>query len=156
MKSIYAFILLSFFLFSCNTDDDDPIVACSLEIPVASNLYIELVNTAGENLIENGTYIPADITINNNGGTFTDVVFTEVPGIENFVAVGVFGNDGNNTYEINLSGTETDILLLNLTREEIGDPCPQIVFGLNSAIYNDASKDIQDFGGDFLITVVKE
>lgn len=156
MKYLYTFILFSVLLFSCNSDDNDPEVACSLELPAVSNLFIELVNAQGENLIENETYIPADITIETNGNTLTNVVFTNVEGLENFVAVGVFGDDGDNIYQINLSGTETDTLILNLTREEIGDPCPQIAFMLNTAVYNNESKEIQSFGGDFLITVIKE
>lgn len=156
MKSIYTCLLLSFFLFSCNTDDNDAEVACPLEIPVFANLLIELVNAEGENLIENGTYIPANITIDSNGNTLTNVVLTNVEGLENFIAIGLSGEDGDNTFEINLSGTETDILVLNISREEIGDLCPQTVFELNAVIYNDVSKETQDFGGDILITVVKE
>lgn len=156
MKFIYTFILFSFFLFSCQSDDDSPEIACTTVTSVFSNLFIELVNPEGQNLIENGTYIPANITIDSNGNTFTNVVFTNVEGLENFVAVGVSGNDGDNTFEIHLSDTETDILVLNVTAEEIGGLCPQTVFALNTVMYNDASKETQDYGGDLLITVVKE
>ncbi len=155
MKQLSFFILLSLFLFSCSSDDD-PEIACDLIQAIQSNLYIDLVNGQGENLIENGTYNPNDITIDVNGSTFTGVVFTNVEGIENFIAIGVFGEDGDNTFEISLSDTETDTLILNLTRSETGGPCSQFVFALNSAVYNDEVQEIQDFGGDFLITVVKE
>jgi hypothetical protein len=116
------------------------------------------VNAQGENLIANQTYIADDITIDDvtNGYTSSGVVFTSVSGIENFIALGIYGQDGNNTFEINLSETEIDTLVLNLTRSETGGPCSQFIFTLNSTVYNDESISIQDFGGDFLITVIKE
>lgn len=154
MKQLSLFILLSLFLFSCSSDD--PEVSCDFIQAIGSNLYIDLVNEQGENLIENGTYNPDDIIINFNGSVFTGAVFTEVQGIENFITIGVFGEDGDNTYEIRLSDTETDTLILNLTREETGGPCSQFVFILNSVAYNGEIQEIEDFGGDFLITVVKE
>ena len=156
MKRISLFILLSFFLFSCANDDNEPEIACDLIDAISSNLFIELINTEGENLIENGMYNPNDITIDFNGNTFTNVVFTEVEGIQDFVAVSIFGDDGDNTIEIRLSETETDTLVMNLTRMETEGPCAQFVFQLNSATYNGVSRELQDFGGDFLITVVKE
>ena len=155
MKHLSLFILLSLFLFSCSSDDE-PVVACDLKQAIQSNLYIDLVNGQGENLIEKGTYNPDDITIDFNGSTFTGTVFTGVQGIENFIAIGIFGEDGENTLEIHLSETETDTLVMNLTRSETGGPCSQFVFALNSVVYNGETQDVQDFGGDFLTTVVKE
>ncbi|GGG23795.1 hypothetical protein GCM10011344_25720 [Dokdonia pacifica] len=155
MKRISLYILLSFFLFSCANDDNEPEIACDLIDAISSNLFIELVNAEGENLIENGTYNPNNITIDFNGNTFTGVI-TGVEGIQNFVTVGVSGNNGDNTFEISLSDMETDTLVLDLTRMETEGPCAQFVFQLNSAIYNGVSRELQDFGGDFLITIVKE
>jgi hypothetical protein len=155
MKSIYTCLLLCFLLFSCNSDDNDEIQCITIE-PISSTLFIELVNAQGENLIENGTYVTEDITIDFNESTFANVVFTDVPGLENFIGINIFGEDGDNTFEINLSGTEVDTLVLNLTREETGGPCSQTVFELNTVTYNGESEELQDFGGDFLITVVKE
>ena len=153
MKSIYTCLLLSFFLFSCNSDDD---VNCTSEPAFSPSVFIELVNAEGENLIDNGTYVAEDITIDFNDSTFTNVVFTDVPGIANLIGLNVFGEDGDNILNINLSDTETDILVLNINREETGGPCSQSFFTLNSATYNGESRELQDFGGDFLITVVKE
>ncbi len=152
MKSIYTCLLLCAFLFSCNSDDTQ----CLTILPVSSNLFIELVNTEGENLIENGTFQADAITIDFNENTFTNVVFTNVAGLESFIGINIFGEDGDNTFTINLSDTETDVLVLNITREETGGPCSQSIFTLNSVTYNGESKELQDFGGDFLITVVKE
>lgn len=115
-----------------------------------------MVNVAGENLIDNGTYIADNITIDFNESTFVNVFFTDSPEIANLIGLNVFGQDGDNTFEINLSDTETDILVLNTNREETGGPCSQSFFTLNSVSYNGESKELQDFGGNFLITVVKE
>lgn len=153
MKYICTCILLSFILFSCQSDDD---INCTSEPAFSPAVFIELVNVQSENLIENGIYIADDITIGFNESTFTNVVFTDSPQIANFIGLNVFGEDGDNTLEINLSDTETDILVLNINREQTGGPCSQSFFTLNSVTYNSESKELQDFGGDFLITVVKE
>ncbi len=153
MKKIYTVILLSFILFSCQSDDD---VNCTSEPAFSPAVFIELVNAAGDNLIENGTYIADDITIGFNESTFVNGVFTDSPEVANFIGLNIFGEDGDNTFEINLSDTETDILVLNINREETGGPCSQSFFTLNSVTYNGESKELQDFRDDFLITVVKE
>ncbi len=141
-------------LFSCNSDDSETI--CNPTLVIESILFIELVNTEGENLIENGIYNPDDITIGFNGNIFTGVVFTGVQGVENVIVLNVFGEEGDNTFDINLSDTETDTLILNISKEEISDPCIQLVITVNEVIYNGESKELQDFEGGFLITVVKE
>ena len=160
MKHIYTFILLSFVLFSCNSDDNDPEVACLRTSPITNgNLYIALVNAEGENLIANQTYIADDITIDdlNSGTTASGVVFTGVQGLENLIGMGIYGEEGNNTFEINLSDTETDTLILNLVREEFGDICPVSLLIPTAAIYNGEVVEIQeDTDIGYLITVVKE
>ncbi|WP_299674236.1 hypothetical protein [uncultured Dokdonia sp.] len=154
MKRFSLFIIVSILLFSCNSDDSETI--CNPTLVIESILFIELVNTEGENLIENGIYNPDDITIGFNGNIFTGVVFTGVQGVENVIVLNVFGEEGDNTFDINLSDTETDTLILNISKEEISDPCIQLVITVNEVIYNGESKELQDFEGGFLITVVKE
>jgi len=158
MKSHCTIILLALFIFSCSTDDNEAEIACSLLTPVSNNLYINLVNTQGENLIENDSYQADGISINNlsNGTTSTNLVLENVEGLENFITLGAIGQDGDNTFEINLSSTETDILILNLTVERIGGDCPQTIYKLNTAVYNGEAQQVQDYGGEPLITVVKD
>lgn len=156
MKKIYSFIFLSFFLFSCNSDDNDPEVACLRTDPITNgSLFIELVNAQGESLI--GNYIAEDITVSSSGGVITNVVFPEIPEIANFISVPIIGQEGDNTFEINLSATEIDTLILNLVREEFGDICPVSLLVPISAVYNGEVVEIQDDPEvGYLITVVKE
>jgi len=87
MKKIYTFILLSFMLFSCHSDDD---VNCTSEPAFSPAVFIELVNATGENLIDNGTYIADNITIDFNESTFVNVVFTDSPEVANFIGLNIF------------------------------------------------------------------
>ncbi len=152
MKHIYTCLLLSFVLFSCNSDDVD----CISEPIFNGAIVIELVNVDGENLIENGTYNAEDITIAFNDSLLTGVVTTDFPEIANRIVLNIFGQDGDNTFDINLSDTETDELILNLTREATGGPCSQFALLLNAALYNSETIALQDSDVGYLMTIVKE
>lgn len=148
-----VFVFLVMIVFSCQSNDE---IDCSsyLTVPTKS-LFIKLVDNNGNNLIENETYIADDIKIVFNGYTNNQVVFKNVPGIENLIVLNIFGNEGNNTFNIQLSDNETDILILNLDTEEPTNPCGFTFFKLNSATYNDVVETIEDFNGEYLITIVK-
>jgi hypothetical protein len=152
MKNIYTFILLSFVLFSCNSDDVD----CTSEPIFNGAIVIELVNVDGENLIENGAYNAEDITIAFNDSLLTGVVTTDLPEIANRIVLNIFGEDGDNTFDINLSDTETDELVLNLTREATGGQCSQFALTLNTALYNSETIELQNSDVGYLMTIVKE
>lgn len=153
MTKLTSFLFCFLCLVSCNTDDDNGI-DCSLFDPANPMLFIEMVDSDGNNLIENETFIADDIIILFNGYEFTNVVFDEVDGIENLVAFGLFGEEGDNTLELKLSDEVTDTLILNLMAEN--QVCGWTFMSLNSATYNGESQTIKDFnGGNYLITVVK-
>ena len=160
MKNIYAFLVLSLLLFSCNSDDNDPEVACLRTSPITNgSFFVELVDAQGASLI--GNYVAADITIDVTAGsnmvTITNVVFPDIADIANFISIPIVGEEGDNRYEINLSATETDTLILNLVREEFGDICPVSLLVPISAVYNGEEVEIQDNPDiGYLITVVKE
>jgi len=121
--------------------------------PAISNLFIKLIDAEGNNLIKNETYIADDITVLFNESTYTNVVYNDVQGIENLIILNLIGIDGDNTVKINLSNDITDTLILNLTAES--EVCGWTFFTLNSATYNDEIKTIEDFNGNYLISVVK-
>jgi hypothetical protein len=139
-------------LTSCNNHDKEEI-DCALFDPAISNLFIKLIDAEGNNLIENETYIADDITVLFNESTYTNVVYNDVQGIENLIILNLIGIDGDNTVKINLSNDITDTLILNLTAES--EVCGWTFFTLNSATYNDEIKTIEDFNGNYLITVLK-
>ncbi len=151
MKS-FLIVFACLCLFSCK-NDDEPEIDCALFDPFISNLSIKLIDSEGQNLIENNTYIADDITVLFNGNTYTNVVFNDVQGIENLITLNLIGLDGDNTLKINLSQEISDTLILNLTAES--QICGWTFFTLNSANYNGVFQQIEDFNGNYLITVVK-
>ncbi|WP_341215299.1 hypothetical protein [uncultured Wocania sp.] len=137
---------------ACKTDDDNGI-DCDLFDPANRNLFIELVDGNGNNLIENNTFVADDIKVLFNGNTITNVVFNDVEGIENLIALSLIGEAGNNTFEIQLSSEITDTLILNLKAES--QICGWTFFSLNSATYNDVLQTIEDFNGNYIISVIR-
>ncbi|MBQ4820922.1 hypothetical protein [Aquimarina sp. MMG016] len=156
MKQIF-FLLSLFFMVSCSNDDTDP---CSVGVLDTStdiglqNLFIELVDTEGNNLIENGTYSANDISISYNNSIITGVVFQQVQSIQYFIIMNIFGQEGDNIFLINLNDTETDTLILNLSIEP-GDLCLPDFRKLNAVTYNEIEQNIEDFEGENKITVIK-
>ena len=129
MKKILTFIIIVFLFSNCSNDDDNGI-DCSLFDPVIQQLFIELVDENGDNLLENGTFNIEQIRIRFDNTEFQVV---ELGFIENVIPI-QFVSQGENIYEIILSDTETDILLLDLSlREEI---CGIEFFDLETVTYN--------------------
>ena len=137
-------------LTSCKNKEE---IDCALFDPAISNLFIKLIDAEGNNLIENETYIADDITVLFNESTYTNVIYNDVQGIENLIVLNLIGINGDNTIKINLSNDITDTLILNLTTES--EVCGWTFFTLYSATYNDEIKTIEDFNGNYLITVLK-
>jgi hypothetical protein len=149
-KALFIFVLLLLFN-SCKNDDDG--IDCALFDPITKSLYINLVDSDDNNLIENETYNADDITVLYNNNTFTNVFFNNIPSLENLIALKISGTQGDNTYEIQLSENLTYSLILDLTLEST--VCDISFFTLNSVSYNDIIQTIEDFNGDYLITIVK-
>jgi len=148
---LYIFLILG--VFSCKNDDE---IDCSYYTSIASkSIFIKLIDSNGNNLIENETYAANTINIVFGDYTFTDVVFEDVLGIENLIALNIFGNQGDNQFRINLSENETDLLILNIDKQETVNPCVGHIFTLNSATYNGVIQTLENFDGDYLITVIK-
>lgn len=147
------FIIFLCFLsiWSCKTDKDD--IDCSLYDFESRSLFIKLVDTEGNNLIENETYNADDIIILFNDYEIKNVVVKNVESINNLVVLNLIGTAGDNEFNIKLSNTEIDNLVLSLTAESA--VCGYTFFKLNSVNYNGNNKIIEDFKGDYLITVIK-
>ena len=138
---------------SCE-DSQDSGIDCALYDPFLSNLIIELVNDQGDNLIANNTYLADEITVSDNGYTSTNVVFNNVPGLENVITLNLFGTSGDNTFMIHLSDTVSDTLVLNLSVDM--SVCNIPLYTLNQATYNGEIQMVsQNDSGNYRITVVK-
>lgn len=151
---VYHLLLALLILQSCKTNDD---VICNFDPIPLKNVFIKLVDTNGNNLIENNTYIKSDIQVTFNGFTNTNPFFENIPKLKNLIAVTATGNEGDNNYEIKLSSTKTDTLILNLTENILGsESCPYSIFTVNTANYNGITQNLEDFySSDYLITVIK-
>lgn len=140
---------------SCQNDDD--IICYGDPIPL-NIMFIELTDSDGNNLIENGTFIKDEIKTSFNGYYNTSPFFENEPGLQNLIAITVVGNPGDNTYEIELSNSITDTLILNLTEEIFGEaPCISSRFNVNTANYNgfDENFEVVDDWG-YRLTIVKD
>jgi len=155
MKNL-VLILAFLALFSCNNDDD--VIECALFDPIIQTFYVELIDNQGNNLFENGTFNSDDVVVSINGFDLSGVIFNDVPGIENIIVLSLFGQAGDSTYEIQLSDTITDTLVLNLV-EDGETVCNFTPLRVNAAIYNDVTQTIEDFDdvftGELIIRVVR-
>ncbi|QYA26919.1 hypothetical protein G3I01_15920 [Gramella sp. MT6] len=75
MKKRLTILLIGILISSCSNNDDDGI-DCSIFDPAILELYIRLVDENGDNLIENGTIDPENITVE---GDFSNPGFRYIP-----------------------------------------------------------------------------
>lgn len=153
-------------LFSCKTNDD-PSSTCQgiIDFAPPGIFLIELVDSEGNNLVENGTYLEEQIRARLNGAILSeDLINTTYAEKENVITLFALGNEGPNQYLIDLSETETDTLDFTLEFLEI----EQVVDGslfcgtravLASVNYNQTEVDISSISQDSLslidITAIK-
>ncbi len=156
MKRLLFVLLIS--VFSCNDNDKEDLCFPDGVIvdPIVRNFFVELVSTDGENLIENGTFKSNEIVLRYKESKITGSVFENVEGLKNVITMNLFGDDGDNTFLIDLSMSVTDTLVLNLTKTV--NECDIADFSLNSATYNGLVKTLLPFnehGDSEKITVIK-
>ncbi len=146
MSKLLPLLFLALFFTSCNQDDD----ACLSFAP--PEFFIELLDSEGNNLIENGTFIGPEITVLTQNVLMSGVVFPGLEEVENLIVIELLGLDGDNEYQINLSDSVTDILILNLSVEnhECGP-----VKTVNTATYNGVSQTVETYIGRPIIRVVR-
>ncbi|MGB3149991.1 MAG: hypothetical protein WBB27_04960 [Maribacter sp.] len=152
MKLKYYIFLYSFvLLFSCK--DDDGLNECSLIDCAVQTFALAYVDIDGNNLITNGTYPLENITITKDNEQFNLSQFESDEVVYFFAS----GEDGDNTYSIKLNDTETDELILDLTRVKLDPECCGPFFNINSATYNGDVIEIKENQNSFIerITIVK-
>ena len=124
--------------------------------PIFKSLFIKITNAAGENLIEQGEIVGDNIIVRNGMTEYTNVVLSTVEPIKNYITLNLNGPTTDVTYEIQLSETRTDILVLGLSNVISDGICPISFWLVDSASYNGEDLLIEDFNEDFLVTVVLE
>jgi hypothetical protein len=146
--SVVIIVVLSFTC--CNNDNSD--IDCSLVDCAAQSFTIELIDSEGLNLIANGTYSKDEITVQKGSNDLT-LNFIEA----DFIFFYPSGEEGNNSYEIKLNASETDILILDLSKMGSGNECCGPFFRINSALFNGVEQEVfeDDISSFEKIVVVK-
>lgn len=160
MKNKLLPILAIIFTISCNSENVEPCEGLVLD-EIAQTLYIELLDSNNNNLIENGTYNKEDISTLRNGFVANPVVYDEsdifVPQeLQNQIVVRVFGNEGDdNVVIIKLNDSEEDTLTMELKIESEG--CSGRFYEIIEITYNGMAKEFTDLGeNNYRITVIKQ
>ncbi|GMN09722.1 hypothetical protein MTsPCn9_17650 [Croceitalea sp. MTPC9] len=169
MKKIVLYIAAFTLILSCSTDDGNPCAlpeGSSVDV-VTQSIYIELVDSNGANLIANGTYNGLDITAEKDGFIIRPVVFDETQflslpdSVKDIIVLQLFGDEGENTWLLNLNDNETDELVINL-KHGVPDQCGLFLLEAQAISYDGVSQDIVPFAVfesdpliNYKITVVK-
>lgn len=148
MKKILLCLTAVVLALSCNKNDDgqtDLDGECQGVIDTAPPgvFYIKLVDSVGNNLIENGFYDRDKISskLNDEDFDFQTLRFDGNPDLENLLVVSPIGYEGDNRWLLTLSETDVDTLNFSMSSEEIryisdGSLFCGSRFILNSANYN--------------------
>lgn len=139
-------------LISCDKEDETFELDCSAVNGFTESFIIELVDSDGNNLIENGTYASEDITVLFNGANVGGVPINEdFNTIINFALQG----EGTVDYLVLLDEQTTDTLRLDLTIDSFLT-CGGPDYTVNSASYNGEMQElIEGFAENSKIIVVK-
>jgi hypothetical protein len=131
---IYSLLGLFILLSSCKEDEG---IDCSLVDCAFQAFTIEFVDADGTNLIENGRYDQSTIIVRKNGNQINSTLNTS-----DILYFEVMGEVGTNTYEIRLNDSETDILVLDLSGENIRTGCCGPYYDISTALYNGTAQEI--------------
>ncbi len=113
---------------------------------------IEFVDGLGNNLIENGTYDLTKIVVSTNGND----LYVDTSTTEKYLIFYYDGRSGEQVYDLRLNSSETDILMLNLSKKEKENKCCGPYFDVNEASYNGKFSQLTNLGlASDKITVIK-
>jgi len=145
----YSILLVFVLISSCtkSIECDDPVV---------QSLFINVIDADGNNLIDKGEIMVDDIIVRYKEQEIVNAVFSDVESIKNLISINLNGPEGSLIYEIQFSESSSDTLVLELTELVEDDSCNNSIWALNSVSYNGVNRPIEDFNGDFLITVTLE
>ena len=148
MKAKLFFLgFLLIFLVQCDNSSGN----CDTLVCSAPVLSVELLDANGTNLITNGTYPIEEIKVYKG----EDFVYENFNDTEESIIISIYQMGGENTYQISLNSSETDILILNLVKNTSGGGCCSPKFEIESATYNGNSVEVIMDSGIEKIVVVK-
>lgn len=146
-----TFLLPIIFLFIACADDES--VDCATLDVVTKNILVEVVDSEGNNLIQNGTYKAEEISVRlkNSQTCCIGGVFEDVPGLETLISVQLLP-ETETFYIIELSNEEEGELVVNNELES--SECFGMIPTAISATYNSTSLQSRDFDSDTLLFTV--
>lgn len=153
MKAKVLLLLSGMFFLSCSDLNND--IDCSEVDAFFQQIFIEIEDEFGNNLIENETFDRDEI-----GVFFNDAQVGGVPefGINNnFIRLQLLGDNGDNEFMVRLNEFETDILNLDITVELVEERGCDIEFRvLNAATYNGFDQIVETLqDGQRIIRVIR-
>jgi len=166
MGKRFIICIVVLLLLCCKTNDD-PSSTCqgTINYGPPGIFLIELVDSEGNNLVENGYYIDEQIMARLNGAILSeDLINNTYTDVQNVITLFAVGNEGPNQYLIDLSETETDTLDFTLEFIEVEQLVDESLFCGTKAVlasvnYNQTEVDITSISQDSLspinITAIK-
>lgn len=161
MKTPLLFLLSFLLLTSCSVDDDG--IDCALYDPMFPTLFVKFVNESGENLIENGTLDPEQISIETDFLHGSFIFHPENDFANPDAELRVFDNTmelyipRETNFHYTISFEETEIASLDFTAKETAIACGISYFIPIKAESEGNILEIQEFSGlRFLVEVVWE
>tara|TARA_R110002049_G_scaffold4504_7_gene31333 strand:+ start:9210 stop:9686 length:477 start_codon:yes stop_codon:yes gene_type:complete len=146
MKKIFIFITIGVILSNCSNDDNDGI-NCQLFDPAFPTLYIKLVDSNGNNLIEDGIINPDEITLQNGLGLRFNPPNefaspdSEIRELDNTIELFI-SNESTFQYAIKLNAT--DVILLDFSAELTEIPCDITYYVPTRVVYDNQNLELTE------------
>lgn len=123
MKRLIHFICIAILFSACSEKEEEVIDDCIgvIDFVGPPSFILKFIDGEENDLIENGYFVSDLISASINGQLFTgQIIDFEGEVVQNtvFLSSGI-GNEGKNTWLLNLSDTETDTLEYSLVYTEI-------------------------------------
>lgn len=144
MKKTIIFILIGLLLSSCSNNDDNTI-NCATFDPFFPELYIRLVDETGNNLIENGTIEPNDITVE---GDFPNPLFRLVTPedavVEAFSNTLILAIPNQSIFRYTINLNDTDSIDIDFNNELIELVCDVSFFSPSAVELNGETIELSE------------